>query len=90
MLVFGSRILGLYVDWLWFGEVGFRSVFWTRIWWQVLVGVVGFVLFFLILEFNVELARRLAPRLSRDRCDGDLLEPRSDRVRGGSARAAWA
>ena len=22
VLVFGSRILGLYVDWLWFGEVG--------------------------------------------------------------------
>ena len=32
VLVFGSRILGMYVDWLWFGEVGFRSVFWTRIW----------------------------------------------------------
>ena len=80
VLIFGSRILGLYVDWLWFGEVGFRGVFWTRIWWQVLVGVVAFVVFFVIVEFNVELARRLAPSY-RVTAAGDLLEPRSDRVR---------
>ena len=80
VLVFGSRILGLYVDWLWFGEVGFRGVFWTRIWWQVLVGVVAFAIFLLIVEFNVELARRLAPSY-RVTAAGDLLEPRSDRVR---------
>jgi uncharacterized membrane protein (UPF0182 family) len=80
VFIFGSRILGLYVDWLWFGEVGFRGVFWTRIWWQVLVGVVGFAIFFLILEFNVELARRLAPSY-RVTAAGDLLEPRSDQVR---------
>ncbi|HEY5168774.1 MAG TPA: UPF0182 family protein, partial [Thermoleophilia bacterium] len=80
VLIFGSRILGLYVDWLWFGEVGFRSVFWTRIWWQVVVGVVAFALFFVIVEFNVELARRLAPSY-RVTAAGDLLEPRSDSVR---------
>ncbi len=80
VLVFGSRILGLYVDWLWFGEVGFRGVFWTRIWWQVLVGVAAFAIFLLIVEFNVELARRLAPSY-RVTAAGDLLEPRSDRVR---------
>jgi uncharacterized protein len=80
VLAFGSRILGFYVDWLWFGEVGFRGVFWTRLWWQVLVGVVAFALFFVIVEFNVELARRLAPSY-RVTATGDLLEPRSDRVR---------
>ncbi|MGQ0841454.1 UPF0182 family protein [Actinokineospora sp.] len=35
LLLVGSRLLSTYVDWLWFGEVGFRSVFtavlWTRI-----------------------------------------------------------
>ena len=80
VLAFGSRILGMYVDWLWFGEVGFRGVFWTRIWWQVLVGVAAFAIFFIIVEFNVELARRLAPSY-RVTAAGDLLEPRSDRVR---------
>jgi uncharacterized membrane protein (UPF0182 family) len=29
LLIIGSRLLGTYVDWLWFGEVGFRSVFST-------------------------------------------------------------
>ncbi|OLR90234.1 UPF0182 family protein [Actinokineospora bangkokensis] len=29
LLLVGSRLLGTYVDWLWFGEVGFRSVFST-------------------------------------------------------------
>jgi len=31
----------LYVDWLWFGEVGLRAVFWKRL----LIGVVAFVVF---------------------------------------------
>jgi uncharacterized membrane protein (UPF0182 family) len=75
-----SRVLGLYVDWLWFGEVGFRGVFWTRIWWQVLLGLVAFAVFFAIVAFNVELARRLAPSF-RVTETGDLLEPRSERVK---------
>src|SRR5665647_1594821 len=61
LIAVSGRVLGFYVDWLWFGEVGFRSVFWTRFWWQLLVGVAGFVVFFVIVELNVELARRLAP-----------------------------
>lgn len=80
VLAFGSRILGMYVDWLWFGEVGFRSVFWTRIWAQLLVGLAAFVIFFVIILVNVELARRLAPDFRAD-VDGTLLEPRSPAVR---------
>ena len=80
VLAFGSRILGMYVDWLWFGEVGFRGVFWTRIWAQLLLGLVAFVLFFVIIWANVELARRLAPDFRAD-VDGTLLEPRSPAVR---------
>lgn len=30
LLVFGPRVIDLYVDWLWFGEVGYRSV-WTTV-----------------------------------------------------------
>ena len=94
LLIFGSRLLGYYVDWLWFGEVGFRSVFWTRLVWQVGVGVAAFVLFFLIVVLNVELARRLAPTY-RVTESGDLLEPRSEPVRkyvgwGGVAVCAIA
>ena len=80
VLAFGSRLLGLYVDWLWFGEVGFRSVFWTHIWAQLLLGAAAFVVFFLVVWANVEIARRLAPDFRAD-VDGTLLEPRSPAVR---------
>jgi len=94
LLIAGSRLMGYYVDWLWFGEVGFRSVFWTRILWQVGVGVAAFVVFFVVIFLNVELARRLAPTY-RVTESGDLLEPRSEPVRkyvgwGGVAVCAVA
>ncbi|GAB3872491.1 hypothetical protein GCM10029964_010980 [Kibdelosporangium lantanae] len=31
ILLVGARLLDTYVNWLWFGEVGFRSVFTTQI-----------------------------------------------------------
>jgi uncharacterized protein len=80
LLALSGRLLGMYVNWLWFGEVGFRSVFWTRIWWQVLVGLAAFAVFFVIVAFNVELGRRLAPSFRVTEA-GDLLEPRSETVR---------
>ena len=80
LLAVSGRLLGLYVDWLWFGEVGFRSVFWTSLWWRLLVGVCAFAVFFVIVFPNVELARRLAPSY-RVTASGDLLEPRSEQVR---------
>ncbi len=35
LLLVGSRLLGTYVNWLWFGEVGFRSVFSTVLWTRI-------------------------------------------------------
>ncbi|MEJ8278507.1 UPF0182 family protein [Pseudonocardia spirodelae] len=44
LLLGGSRLLNFYVDYLWFGEVGFRSVQLTRLFTQiVLFGVVALV-----------------------------------------------
>ncbi len=80
VLAFGSRLLGLYVDWLWFGEVGFREVFWTGLWARLVLGAVAFVAFFAVVWANVEIARRLAPDFRAD-VDGTLLEPRSPTVR---------
>src|SRR3990170_4092677 len=62
LLTTASQLLGLYVDWLWFREVQFTSVFVTVLGTQVLVGAVTGAAFFLILYANVLLARRLAPR----------------------------
>jgi len=62
LLSIGGRILGLYIDWLWFREVQFTSVFVTVLRTQVLLGAVTAIAFFLILYANVLLAWRLAPR----------------------------
>ena len=31
LLLFGPRLVDAYVDWLWFGELGYRSVFTTQL-----------------------------------------------------------
>ncbi|MFA4965061.1 MAG: UPF0182 family protein [Thermoleophilia bacterium] len=80
LLALSGRLLGFYVDWLWFGEVGYRSVFWTRFWAQLLLGLAAAAVFFVILAVNVEVARRLAPSY-RASADGELLEPRSAIIR---------
>ncbi len=54
--------LRYYVDWLWFGEVGLRTVFWTRITSRVIIGPIFAVVFFAILYGNVLLACRFAPK----------------------------
>jgi len=54
--------LRYYVDWLWFGEVGLRSVFWKRITMRAVIGPIFAVVFFAILYGNIEIACRFAPR----------------------------
>jgi uncharacterized membrane protein (UPF0182 family) len=80
LVAISSRLAGFYVDWLWFGEVGFRQVFWTRLWAQALLGLAAFAVFFAIVFPNVEIARRLAPGYRVDE-SGAMLEPRSETVR---------
>lgn len=40
-LLGGSRLLNLYVDWLWFGEVSYRSVFSTKLFTNILLFLIG-------------------------------------------------
>ena len=54
--------LRYYLDWLWFGEVGLRTVFWTRITSRVVIGPTIAIVFFAILYGNVLLACRFAPK----------------------------
>ena len=66
--------LRYYVDWLWFGEVSLRTVFWKRITLSVILGPVFGVVFFAIIYGNIEIARRLAPKYRP--VEGiDVLEP---------------
>ena len=66
--------LRYYVDWLWFGEVALRTVFWRRISTGAIVGSIFAVVFFAILYGNVELARRFAPKY-RPIEGVDIIEP---------------
>lgn len=54
--------MGLYVDWLWFGEVGLREVFWRRAGFGLVLGPVFGAVFFALIYGNVEIARRCAPK----------------------------
>ncbi len=54
--------LRYYVDWLWFGEVGLRTVFWKRVTLGLILAPVFGIAFFAVVYGNIEIARRLAPR----------------------------
>jgi uncharacterized protein len=61
LLILGSRLIDTYVDWLWFGEVGFRSVFTV----QLLTRLVQFLVVGLLvggaLALNLAIAYRSRP-----------------------------
>ncbi len=80
IVALADRVFGLYIDWLWFGEVDYRSVFWTRLAWQAVAAAAAFAVFLVVVVLNIEIARRLAPGF-RATADGDLLEPRSESFR---------
>ena len=61
LLVSLSNSLALYVDWLWFGEVGYQSVFTTILFTQALVGGTFGLVFFLVFFANVYWAGRHQP-----------------------------
>ncbi len=75
------RVFGLYIDWLWFDEVGQLGVFWTTIWWRLAVALIVGAVFFVIVYLNVEVARGLAPDYPRVSADGDLIEPGDERLK---------
>ncbi len=58
-------MLGVYGDWLWFGSVGYQSVFLKVILTAVGVGIVAFLAFAAITLANVRFALRMRPRKSR-------------------------
>ncbi len=74
-----------FTDYLWFQEMGYTTVFWTRIWARLAV-MAGFgVVFFIIFYGNLLLARRFIPDLrpASGSEDGvfDLIEKRRPKAR---------
>jgi len=62
LIVLAVILARLYVDWLWFGEVALRGVFWKRFAIGVVAGPMFAAAFFAIVYGNLAIARRLAPR----------------------------
>ncbi|RKT83236.1 hypothetical protein SAMN05421805_105282 [Saccharopolyspora antimicrobica] len=60
-LIAGSRMLGTYVDWLWYGEVGYRGVFTTQLFSRAGLGVAAAVFLGLVLGLNLWVAYRNRP-----------------------------
>ncbi len=56
-----SALSGLYIDVLWFREVGFSSVFWGRVWAQLALASTFGVAFFVLLYVNLLIVRAIRP-----------------------------
>lgn len=62
ILIFFSRIITFYADWLWYDSLAVTTVFFTRIWAQFGLFITVAVLFWLFLAANILIARRIEPR----------------------------
>ncbi|MHB8169088.1 MAG: UPF0182 family membrane protein [Thermoleophilia bacterium] len=62
LVLFFGRGVYLYTEWLWFGEVGYRGVFWTSLLSRLGLGFGAGAIFFAFIYGNVLLARRMSPR----------------------------
>src|SRR6476469_3292144 len=61
LLLFGPRLIDTYVNWLWFGELGYRSVFTTTLVTRVVVFLVAGVVMGAIVFAALALAYRSRP-----------------------------
>ncbi len=82
--------LALYVDWLWFGEVGYQAVFTTLLFAQVMVGGGFGAIFFLIFFVNVYLAGRHQPTRYWGTVDNLVLLQLAAPLRNRPARTVGA
>jgi uncharacterized membrane protein (UPF0182 family) len=64
ILFFGRGLAGWYVDWLWFGEVGQRGVFWRILGAQAQLALGFGLLMAALLAVNLVIARRATPPLT--------------------------
>jgi len=58
IILFASTLTYYYVDLLWFGQLGYASVFWTVVRWRLLVGLLGGLIFGLLFYLNLLPTRR--------------------------------
>lgn len=61
LLMFGGQIITFYIDWLWFREVGYLSVFTKVLWTKIFLGIWAGIIFFIFAGINIWFARRSVP-----------------------------
>ncbi|MHB0867056.1 MAG: UPF0182 family membrane protein [Thermoleophilia bacterium] len=61
LFILVPSLVYLYTEWLWFGEVGFSSVFTTILWTKIWLGLVAGAFFFAVVYANILIARKMAP-----------------------------
>lgn len=61
LLLVGPRLIDTYVDWLWFGELGYRSVFTTRLFTEIVLALVAAVVIGALVFAGMTLAYRTRP-----------------------------
>ncbi|MCV7210990.1 UPF0182 family protein [Mycolicibacterium canariasense] len=61
LLLVGPRLIDTYVDWLWFGELGYRSVFTTRLFTEIVLALVAAVVIGALVFSGMTLAYRTRP-----------------------------
>jgi uncharacterized membrane protein (UPF0182 family) len=61
LALFGRKVLNFWSEWLWFGSLGYQSVYATQLATKVSVGLLAGLLFLGIVYGNLVLARRFAP-----------------------------
>ncbi|BBY96191.1 UPF0182 protein [Mycobacterium gallinarum] len=61
ILLFGTRLIDTYVEWLWYGELGYRSVFTTQLFTRLVVFLIAAVLIGAIVFAGLALAYRTRP-----------------------------
>jgi len=74
VLFFGSALIAMYTDWLWFKDLGYGTVFSTRLLAHIQIGLVFGGLFFAFIYGNLWYARKIAPPPSRLAFEQQFLE----------------
>ncbi len=70
LILFGPSLTGFYVDWLWFGEMRQRSVFWTLLNARLLLALLFGGSLAVFTGLNLGFAHRNTPRYSQRLIDG--------------------
>jgi uncharacterized protein len=82
------QFVGLYVDWAWFGEVGYREVFTTQLWTRVILFVIGAVVAGAVVMGSLLMAFRSRPVFVPGN-EADPLAPYRSVVSGRPRIFSW-